>query len=346
MIKAGIIGSTGYAGQELVRLLSGHRKAEIEFLSSQSYAGHSYSEVFPLFKGVVDMPLVPDNDSSSLAARCDVVFTALPHGEAAVRISDELLARTRIIDIGSDFRLKAPEDYAVWYEMTHEKPELLSRSVYGLSEWRRNEIREARLIANPGCYATSTLLSLLPLVKADVLSEEPVIVDAKSGVSGAGRSLSLGVHFNEATETVKAYKVAAHRHTPEIEQELLAAGRGKGKVVFTPHLIPMNRGILTTSYLRPAGKLTRSDLYEIYSKTYENEPFVRVLPSGFPETRWVKGSNYFDVGLAVDERTGLAIVIGALDNLMKGAAGQAVQNMNIMFGFDEGEGIGQVPIFP
>lgn len=346
MIKAGIIGATGYAGQELARLLCRHPEATIELLTSQTYAGQSYSDVFPSFRGVVDAPLVPDADIEDLAAQCDVIFMALPHGEATRRVDEKLLAKTKVIDIGSDFRLKTASDYSVWYEMNHEKPELLPHSVYGLPEWRRKEIRSARLIANPGCYATCTILSLAPMLKAGVLTGAPIVVDAKSGVSGAGRSLTLAVHFNECNETVKAYKVAAHRHTPEIEQEIGAVAGREQKIVFTPHLIPMNRGILVTAYAELKDDITRNHLLEIYQDTYGKEPFVRLCLTDYPETRWVSGSNYCDIGVAIDQRTNRAIVIGALDNLIKGAAGQAVQNMNLVMGIGEAVGLEQLPVFP
>lgn len=344
MIRVGIIGATGYTGQELVRILARHPQVEIDTLVSRSYAGQSFSAVFPAFRGVVDLECSSDKEIPAAAERCDVLFTALPHGLAANIVTPTLLEKTKVIDLGADFRLKKPEEFKQWYDMEHPSPDLLKEAVYGLSEWRRDEIRQARLIANPGCYATCSELALLPLAKEKVLSQP--IIDAKSGVSGAGRSLALGSHFNETNETIKAYKVASHRHTPEIEQELARVSGASTQIVFTPHLIPMNRGILVTAYCELPSDMTSDKLFHLYKRAYDKEPFVRVLDSDFPETRWVKGSNYCDVGLAIDERTRRIIVIAAIDNLVKGAAGQAIQNMNIISNIEETTGLGALPVFP
>ncbi len=346
MIKAGIIGATGYAGQELVRLLKSHPEVNIKHISSRTYNGDSYSSVFPNFNGII-----PDNcvemDVEQMAEDCDVIFLALPHGLTFPQLNNDILNKTVIIDLGADFRLSDPEIYRQWYGIEHTNPALIKESVYGLCEIYRDKIKNSSLIANPGCYTTCSILSLIPLLKEKLIDPSSIIVDAKSGVSGAGRSLSMGVHFSECNESVKAYKVAAHRHTPEIEQELsLAAGKDVF-INFTPHLIPMNRGILTTSYSELLKDVTAEDLYILYSSFYENEPFIRVLkPGNLPETRFVRYSNYVDIGIVTDNRTGRAIIIGAIDNLIKGAAGQAVQNFNIRFGFDETTALTGIPIMP
>lgn len=344
MIRVGIIGATGYTGQELVRLLSHHRQVEIDTLVSRSYAGQPFSSVFPAFRSVVDLKCSSDEEIPAAVERCDVLFMALPHGLAAKLVTSSMLENTKLIDLGADFRLKDGNEFKRWYEMEHPFPEALKEAVYGLSEWHRDEIRHARLIANPGCYATCSELALLPLAKEKVLSQP--IIDAKSGVSGAGRSLALGSHFNETNETIKAYKIASHRHTPEIEQELAHVSGASTTIVFTPHLIPMNRGILVTAYCDLPSGMTSDKLFHLYKKAYEKEPFVRLLDGDFPETRWVKGSNYCDIGLAIDERARKIIVIAAIDNLVKGAAGQAIQNMNIMFEVEESAGLTALPVFP
>lgn len=330
-----------------MRILARHPQVKLTALTSRSYAGKKYSAVFPSFTGVVDLECVGKDDVDALANDCDVLFIALPHGLAAQHVRKDLLDRVRVIDLGADFRLKDAQSYKHWYESEHHATaELLSEAVYGLTEWRRDEIRNARLVANPGCYATCTLLCLLPLAAAGVLSTERApIVDAKSGVSGAGRSLSLTTHFNESNETLKAYKVASHRHIPEIEQELNSHKAAYPPITFTPHLIPINRGILATTYCELNESLSNKELAKLFIDRYGGEPFVKVLDD-FPETRWVKGSNSCHIGATIDARNKRAIVIGVLDNLVKGAAGQAVQNMNVMFGLEETLGLDHIPLFP
>ncbi len=346
MIKAGIIGATGYAGQELVRLLQAHPEVDLKYFSSKSYKNTPYSGVYPNFRDIIPGKCV-SMDVSEMAEECDVVFLALPHGLTFPQIDESILGKTVVIDLGADFRLKDPDVYKQWYGLAHTNTEILSRAVYGLCELHREEIPGKALIANPGCYTTCSILSLTPLLKEGLAVPSSVIVDAKSGVSGAGRSLSLGVHFAECNESVKAYKVAAHRHTPEIEQELSRAAGQDITINFTPHLIPMNRGILTTSYADLTEDTDADDLYLLYSNFYKDEPFIRILkPGTLPETRFVRYSNYVDIGFTVDKRTGRAIVIGAIDNLIKGAAGQAVQNMNIRFGFGETAGLKNIPVVP
>ncbi len=346
MIKTGIIGATGYAGQELVRLLAHHPEVELKYISSRSYEGITFNEVYPNFRNSILEKCV-SMDVAEMAEECDAVFLALPHGLTFPQITDDILKKTVVIDLGADFRLKNPEVYRQWYGLTHTNTELLRKSVYGLCELHRNEISGKSLIANPGCYTTCSILSLTPLLKNKLIEVSSIIIDAKSGVSGAGRSLSLGVHYTECNESVKAYKVAAHRHTPEIEQELSLAAGKEITINFTPHLIPMSRGILTTSYANMLTDTTEDELYRMYKDFYKNEPFIRIVePGNLPETRFVRFSNYVDIGFVTDKRTGRAIIVGAIDNLIKGAAGQAVQNMNIRFGFNETTGLQNIPIVP
>ncbi len=346
MIKAGIIGATGYTGQETARILLAHPQVELVCCTSKSYSGQKYEDIYRNFKGFYPEECIPE-DIEQLSKELDVIFLALPHGIASGKITANILKNTRVIDLGADYRLKDKSVYEQWYETEHKSEELLKEAVYGLCEIKRDSIKNARLIANPGCYATCSILTMMPLLKAGVIDKNSVIIDAKSGVSGAGRTLNLGVHFNECNESVKAYKVASHRHTPEIEQELSEIAGAEIKLTFTPHLIPMNRGILVTAYANLNDNLTVEEIEQIYQKYYGNEYFIRLLNSGLqPETRWVKGSNFCDIGFALDERTGRIIITGVIDNLVKGAAGQAVQNMNIMFGFDEKAGLSNIPVFP
>ena len=333
-IKASLVGSTGYAGQELLRILNGHEGVEIANLSSQSYVGKKYSSVFPNFRGVFDQECAAQ-DILKFSKESDVIFLALPHGIATKEVTAEVLSNARIIDIGADFRLKDIAVYEKFYGLPHHAPDLLKEAVYGLPEITdRKTIKNARLIANPGCYATASIMSLAPFLKAGVIEAGSVIVDAKSGVSGAGRTLDTGSLFCEANESLKAYKIASHRHTPEIEQAL--AKFGGGNITFTPHLVPMNRGILVTAY----AKIKKDfDPKKVLSDFYKGEEFVRVLESESAETKNVKGSNLFDVSAFLDRHTGRLIITGAIDNLVKGASGQAVQNMNIMFGFKENTGL-------
>jgi N-acetyl-gamma-glutamyl-phosphate reductase len=350
LIRVGIVGATGYAGQELVRLLLGHPQVEIKALASKSKTGKSFASVYPGFSKFFDLNCV-EEDSLKMAESVDLLFFALPHGAAAQQVDDRLLEMVPIVDLGSDFRLKDPGAYEKWYGFKHPRPDLLSQSAYGLSELRRKEIAAARIVANPGCYATGTILALKPLIDASILDPKSIVIDAKSGVSGAGRSLSLDLHFDECNETVKAYKVASHRHIPEMEQEL-ANGKGQFPLTFTPHLIPMNRGILVTAYGSLVAKTSEKAIGDLYRKAYDAEHFIRLFePQGqdeyaFPETRFVKGTNFCDIGWRIDERTNRLIVVAALDNLVKGAAGQAIQNMNLLFDLPETTGLKQIPIFP
>lgn len=338
MIRTAIVGATGYVGEELVRILAAHPNAEISYLTSHSFAGQKYAGVYNNFKKIIEKDCIEEN-LDELADKVDVIFIALPHGMACKKIKSQLLDKVKVIDLGADFRIKCPQVYEEWYNVEHEAPELLDEAVYGLCEIHRDSIKKARLVANPGCYTTCSILPLLPVVKEGLIEPEMIVVDAKSGVTGAGRTLNLGTHFTECNESVKAYKIADHRHTPEIEQEIGA------KITFTPHLIPMQRGILSVSYAKLKDKsLTYQDISNIYLKYYENEYFVRIMEKeSYPETRWVRNSNFCDIGFKIDNRTGNIIIIAAIDNLVKGASGQAVQNMNIMFNVEEKEGLQNVP---
>lgn len=344
MIKVGIIGATGYAGSELVRLITQHPKAELVTMTSQSYAGQEYKEVYSNYSHLDYV--CEEEHIEEMAEKCDVIFLALPHGVASKKINADILSKTKIIDLGADFRIQDVDVYEKWYT-THYSKDILPEAVYGLCEINRDKIKGKRIVANPGCYTSCSILSLYPLVKEGMIELSSIIIDAKSGATGAGRGLSLGNHYCELNESVKAYKVASHRHTPEIEEQLSIAAGQDIVLNFTPHLIPMDRGILATCYATLNKKYTYEDIRKAYEKHYGNEHFIRLTKEGvFPETKWVKGSNFVDIGFTVDERTNRVIVIGALDNLFKGAAGQAVQNMNIIMGIEETTGIDYVPIFP
>lgn len=346
MIKAGIIGSTGYAGQELVRLLLGHKDVEIVWYGSRSYIDKKYYDVFRnMFQIVEDV--CRDDNLEELAEAVDVIFTATPQGLCASLVSEEILNKVKIIDLSADFRIKDVSVYEKWYGIKHASPEFIPEAVYGLCEINREDIKGARLIANPGCYTTCSILTAYPLVKEGLIDLQSIIIDAKSGTSGAGRGAKVDNLFCEVNESIKAYGVTTHRHTPEIEEQLGYAAGEPVLLNFTPHLVPMNRGILVTAYANLKEGVTEADIRSAYDKYYKNEKFVRVLDAGVcPETRWVEGSNYTDINFKVDERTHRVVMMGALDNLVKGAAGQAVQNMNLIFGLDEAEGLNLVPMFP
>lgn len=351
MVKVGIIGATGYAGNELVRILMGHKETEIKWYGSRSYIDKKYAEVYRnMFEIVEDV--CKDDKLEELAGMADVIFTATPQGFLAGVLNEDILAKTKVIDLSADFRLKNVETYEAWYHLTHKSPQFIEESVYGLCEINRGYIKNARLVANPGCYTTCSILTAYPLVKEGLIDADTLIIDAKSGTSGAGRGAKVQNLFCEVNENMKAYGVASHRHTPEIEEQLGYAAGKEIVVNFTPHLVPMNRGILVTEYAslkkKADGTLPSYDeIKAVYDKYYKKEKFIRVLEKEIcPETKWVEGSNYVDVNFKIDERTGRIIMMGALDNLVKGAAGQAVQNMNLLFGFDETEGLNLVPMFP
>lgn len=351
MIKAGIIGATGYAGAELVRILHNHPEAEIIWYGSKNYIDESFAKQYRNFFTLVP-ELCKGDDLKELAKEADVIFTATPQGYLASVLNQELLSQTRFIDLSADYRIKDVEVYEKWYGIKHGSPELLPEAVYGLCEVNRETIRKTRLLANPGCFTTCSILTAYPLVKEGLIDPDTLIIDAKSGTSGAGRGAKQQNLFCEVNENIKAYGVANHRHTPEIEEQLSYAAGRELTLNFTPHLVPMNRGILVTEYAslvkKDGGKLLgRDEIISAYNKYYENEPFIRLLPEGEnPETKWVEGSNYVDINFVIDERTGRVILMGAIDNLVKGAAGQAVQNMNLMFGLPETTGLELVPVFP
>ena len=351
MVKVGIIGATGYAGNELVRLLMGHKDVEIKWYGSRSYIDKKYAEVYQNMFEIVEDNCLDDN-MEELASKVDVIFTATPQGFLAGVLTEEILSRVKIIDLSADFRIKDVRTYEKWYKIEHKSPQFIEEAVYGLCELNRDKIKGARLIANPGCYTTCSILTAYPLVKEGLIDPDTLIIDAKSGTSGAGRGAKLPNLFCEVNENMKAYGVTNHRHTPEIEEQLGYAAGKEIVVNFTPHLVPMNRGILATEYAtlnkKADGTLpTYEEVKAVYDKYYKNEKFVRVLEKDIcPETKWVEGSNYVDVNFKIDERTGRIVMMGALDNLVKGAAGQAVQNMNLLFGVDEVEGLNLVPMFP
>ena len=352
MIKAGIIGATGYAGAELARLLLQREDVEIVWYGSRSYVGEDFASIYRNTAHAVNEPC-KDDDMAKLAEIADVIFTATPQGFLAGLLSEEILSQVKIVDLSADYRIKDVATYEKWYGIEHKSPQFIEEAVYGLCEINRDKITEkTRLVANPGCYTTCSILTAYPMVKEGMIDVNTLIVDAKSGTSGAGRGAKVPNLFCEVNENMKAYGVASHRHTPEIEEQLGYAGNCQVTINFTPHLVPMNRGILATEYAtlkrKPDGTLpTYEEVKAVYDKYYANEKFVRVLDKGScPETKWVEGSNYVDINFVIDERTGRIIMMGALDNLVKGAAGQAVQNMNLLFGLPESEGLELVPCFP
>lgn len=346
MIKVGIIGATGYAGGELVRILTGHKDAEIKWFGSRSYIDKKYADVYQNMFQIVDAVCMDDN-MEELASQVDVIFTATPQGLCASLVNEKILSKTKIIDLSADFRLKDVKVYEEWYKIEHKAPQFLDEAVYGLCEINREDVKKARLVANPGCYTTCSILTAYPLAKEGLIDMSTLIIDAKSGTSGAGRGAKVANLFCEVNENIKAYGVATHRHTPEIEEQLGYAAGEKVVLNFTPHLVPMNRGILATEYAKLKKDVSYEEVKAVYDKYYGDEKFIRVLEKDVcPETRWVEGSNYVDINFKIDPRTGRIIMMGAIDNLVKGAAGQAVQNMNLMFGLEESEGLELVPVFP
>ena len=346
MIKVGIIGATGYAGGELVRILMGHKEAEIVWYGSRSYIDQKYADVYRNMFQIVDAKCMDDN-IEALADQVDAIFTATPQGFLASVINENILGKTKIIDLSADFRIKDVKVYEKWYGIEHKSPQFIEEAVYGLCEVNRDKVKGARLIANPGCYTTCSILTAYPLAKEGIIDMRTLIVDAKSGTSGAGRGAKVPNLFCEVNENMKAYGVASHRHTPEIEEQLGYASGENVTISFTPHLVPMNRGILATEYATLKKDVTGEEVKAIYDKYYADEKFVRVLGEGVcPETKWVEGSNYVDIGFKLDPRTNRIVMMGAIDNLVKGAAGQAVQNMNLLFGLPESEGLELVPMFP
>lgn len=346
MIRVGIIGSTGYAGQEIVRILLRHPEAKIVWYGSRSYIDKRYSEVFGnMFQLVEDV--CKGENMKDLAEQVDVIFTATPQGLCGSLVNEEILSKVKIVDLSADFRIKDVDKYEKWYGIHHESPDFVNEAVYGLCEINREDVKKARLIANPGCFPTCSVLSIYPLAKEGIIDMSTVIIDAKSGTSGAGRGAKVANLYCEVNESIKAYGVTTHRHTPEIEDQLSYASGEDVVLNFTPHLVPMNRGILVTAYASLKKEVTYEEVKAIYDKYYKDEYFVRVLDKDVcPETRWVEGSNFVDVNFRIDPRTNRVIMMGAIDNLVKGAAGQAVQNMNLLFGLPENLGLEMPPVFP
>ena len=345
MTNVAIVGASGYTGVELARLLLAHPNANITCLTSRQHVGTPFSEVFPSMRGQLDLTCDPV-DIGLICNKADLVFTALPHKTAMEVVPQFLDAGKKVIDLSADYRLQNAQTYADWYQ-AHTSPYLLDEAVYGLPELYRSQIAGARLIANPGCYPTSVALALAPLIQHALIDVGSLIIDSKSGVSGAGRVAKEGSLYCEVNESFRAYGVATHRHTPEIEQTLSNLAGREVTVSFTPHLLPVNRGILTTCYASLVQSMTTEEVLTQFNEQYATEPFVRVLPAGkLPDVGFVRGSNYCDIGVVCDERTGRIVVISAIDNLVKGAAGQAVQNMNILLALDEATGLRQVGLFP
>ena len=343
-IRAAVLGASGYTGADLIRLAARHPNIAITALIAKSHAGQALAQVFPHL-ATLDLPALVTYDQVDWGT-VDVAFCGLPHATAHREIA-KLPERVKVVDMSADFRLRDPAVYAEWYGGEHSAPHLLKSAVYGLTEHYENEIKSARLVACPGCYPTAALLALLPLAKAKLIKTDDVIIDAKSGVSGAGRTLKQNILFSEAGEGLSPYGIGTHRHVPEIEQELSAATGGRVTINFTPHLVPMSRGELCTCYLELAGKTTAGDLRHALAKTYAASPFVHVVEEGtVPATQHVRGSNFCHIGVFADRIRGRAIVISTIDNLVKGSAGQALQNFNLMNSFDEALGLTQLPLFP
>lgn len=341
MIKAGIVGATGYAGVELVRLLQSHPEVTVAGISSVSYEGKSISEVYPNLYKICDDTLESED---ALVDKCDIIFASLPHGLSEKLAKKCVEKGVKLIDLGADFRLDSAEEYTKWYGKTYEEKDLHEKSVYLIPELMRTEYKGQPVIGNPGCYPTSIALGLAPLMKSGLVKDDGIVIDSKSGVTGAGRGLADNTHYPNCNEAFSPYKVAAHRHTPEIEQTLSKLAGKKVNVTFVPHLLPVNRGIISTIYASLSSVVGAEELHKLYSDFYAREKFVRVLPLGkAANLRDVKFSNYCDISVHADEHTGRAIIVSAIDNMVKGAAGQAIQNMNIMFSLKEDCGLDFVP---
>jgi len=345
MIKVGIVGASGYSGVELVRILCRHPGVDLTVLTSRQYQGRQLAEIFANFFGRTEL-VFSNPEAGELAKSADFFFTAVPHKTAMDIVPTLLSAGKKVVDLSADFRLKDPMIYEEWYQ-PHTARQYIKEAVYGLPELYRDQIKKSRLIANPGCYPTSVILGLAPLLRAGVIDPASIVVDSKSGASGAGRAAQTGTLFCEVADGFRAYKVGEHRHTPEMEQEISLLCQESVVVSFTPHLLPISRGILSTIYAKLRKPFSQEEIYELYVRSYADEPFIRLGKPGFyPATQHVRGSNYCDLGFKVDERTGRIVVLSAIDNLVKGAAGQAVQNMNLMCGFSETQGLESVPLFP
>ncbi len=345
MIKVVIVGD-GYAAADLVRILSIHEGVQVVAITSVDNIGREFAEVYPSLTGVVEVALQETN-LTELKKQADAAFLALPHGLSVPLVAELVESGIKCVDLGADFRLKDVKTYKKHYHLEHERPDLLQEAVYGIPEIYREQIKDSQIIANPGCFPTGAILGLAPLLRSGLISKYGIVVDSKSGVSGAGRGLSQNTHFCEVNDGFKAYGVGTHRHRPEIEQELSLAAGDKVSITFIPHLVPMSRGILTTAYAELRPGIKPDEVRRALVDSYSEERFVKVLPPGvFPQTKWVYGSNYVHLGAYVDPENNRVIIISAIDNLTKGAAGQAVQNFNLMFGFDEAEGLKSPGIFP
>lgn len=346
MLKAAICGGSGYTGIELLRILARHPRVTVTAVTSEKSAGRPLTDLFPhlhAYRGLVYEQM----EKERLLPKADLFFLALPHAASQEAVDYFFGKGKRVIDLSADYRLADAKTYETWYGVTHQYPRTLSKAVYGLPEIHRGKIRKARLIANPGCYPTSAILGLMPAVKNRLIDVSAIVVDSKSGTSGAGRKADVAVSFCEVNEGFKAYGIGTHRHTPEIEQEISALAKQKVTLDFTPHLLPVDRGILTTIYGKMAQKVTQEKVFALYQKAYKDEPFVRLLPPGvYPNIKNVRGSNFCEMGLKINNRTNTLIIVTAIDNLVKGAAGQAVHNMNIMMGYDETDGLDSIALFP
>lgn len=348
MIKVGILGASGYAGAELVRLLSQREDIELALLHSNRHADTPFTKRYPNLRTVMDLDFAAvDLTASPDYSGLDVLFCALPHGESQKAVQQALSQGVRVVDLSADFRLQDPEVYESWYGVEHHAQTELQAAVYGLPEVNREQIKGARLIANPGCYPTSVLLGLYPLLNAGYGTKASLIVDSKSGVSGGGRGLKDGNLYTQATESIHPYAVGTHRHTPEIMEQLTTIAGQPASLIFVPHLVPMQRGILSTIYVQNEHQLSEADLFDLYQQEYAKEYFIRTLDgSETPQTKAVSGSNFCDVALKVDETTNTIVIMSVIDNLIKGASGQAVQNMNLMLGLEETKGLTQAPLWP
>ncbi|GHI00174.1 N-acetyl-gamma-glutamyl-phosphate reductase [Neobacillus kokaensis] len=345
-MKAAIIGGTGYGAIELIRLINQHPYLEVGSVVSNSQAGNNFSDSYPHLSEIMEHPL-EKFDVDNIAANNEVVFLATPSGVSSNLVPQLMETGIKCIDLSGDFRLRSTEQYETWYKRTPADNKYINQAVYGLSEIYPEHIKNATLIANPGCYPTAATLGLLPILNGNIADQESIIIDAKSGVSGAGRGLSLTAHYAEINENLKAYKLGAHQHIPEIEQVLSDESGSQIAVTFTTHLVPMTRGIMCSTYLKLTETISTKEVVELYNEFYKNKPFVRIRPEGtVPATKEVLGSNYCDIGLHVDQRTNRLTIISVIDNLVKGAAGQAIQNANIIFGWDERSGLNQLPMYP
>ncbi len=345
MIKVGIVGVSGYAGAQLLLLLLQHKKVEVAFVAAHSKAGEDIQNLYGNFAKMYEEKCLTFDEAYEKLDEIDVIFTALPHGKSAKTVKLAFEKDVKVIDLGADFRLDNREEYEKWYKVPFQNEELIDESVYGLPEIKRGEIKDKKIIANPGCYATASILGTYPLIKYGLVDEKSIIIDAKSGTSGAGRSEKMQNLYCEVNESIKAYALANHRHTSEIEQELTRVGKEEIKILFTPHLVPMNRGILSVIYANLNEGIGKVEVKEAFEKTYKEEYFVRLLDT-VPETKWVRGTNFCDINFEICSRTNRVIVMSVIDNLMKGAASQAVQNMNILFDFEEKEGLELLAMFP